>query len=92
MSVNKQLEALCYKALEDGPKLKREVNKWVTNYIKEDLDKRLYLIDGLNNLGFRLEKLKKIGVKNTAKCKDANEGLYAKGTWYIEDCVIDEVI
>jgi hypothetical protein len=36
--------------------------------------------------------LKKIGVKNTAKCKDANEGLYAKGTWYIEDCVIDEVI
>jgi hypothetical protein len=43
------------------------------------------LIDGLANFGFRLEQLKKIGVTNTAKCKDPNEGLYATGTWYIED-------
>jgi hypothetical protein len=41
------------------------------------------LIYGLNNLGFRLEKLKERGVKNTAKCKDANEGLLSKGTWYL---------
>lgn len=85
MSVNKEVEALCYEALEEGPKLKREVYKWVTDYIKEDLNERLYLIDGLDNFGFRLEQLKKIGVTNTAKCKDSNEGLYATGTWYIED-------
>ena len=85
MSVDKQIKALCYKALEEGPKLKKEINKWVCDYIAEDPSERLYLMYGLNNLGFRLEQLKEIGVRNTANCKDANEGLFAKGTWYIED-------
>ena len=81
MSVNKRLENLCYAALEDGPKLKWEINEYVVSTILKNDDKDL--IYGLNNLGFRLEALKKMGVSNTAKCKDANEGLYAKGTWYI---------
>ncbi len=81
MSVNERLEELCYDALVDGPKTKAEINKYVVDIVLKNgwTD----LIYGLNNLGFRIEKLKKIGVKNTAKCKDANEGLLSKGTWYI---------
>tara|TARA_Y100000748_G_C15434956_1_gene464780 strand:- start:817 stop:1065 length:249 start_codon:yes stop_codon:yes gene_type:complete len=81
MSVNERLEKLCYDALVDGPKTKIEINKYVVDIVLKNgwTD----LIYGLNNLGFRIEKLKKIGVKNTAKCKDANEGLLSKGTWYI---------
>jgi len=83
MSINKRLENLCYDALIDGPKEKAEINEYVVDKIlKNGWTDLLY---GLNNLGFRLEKLKKCGVRNTAKCKDANEGLYAKGTWYIEE-------
>ena len=81
MSVNERLEELCYDALVDGPKTKAEINKYVVDIVlKNGWTDFIY---GLNNLGFRIEKLKKIGVKNTAKCKDANEGLLSKGTWYI---------
>jgi hypothetical protein len=81
MNINKYLEDLCYAALVDGPKKKVEINEYVVNEILKTgwTD----LIYGLNNLGFRLEKLKERGVKNTAKCKDANEGLLSKGTWYL---------
>ena len=81
MSVNERLEKLCYDALVSGPKTKTEINKYVVDIVLKNgwTD----LIYGLNNLGFRIEKLKKIGIKNTAKCKDANEGLRSKGTWYI---------
>mgnify|MGYP003648619039 CR=1 FL=1 len=82
MSVNKKLEDLCYDALVDGPKKKLEINKYVVDKIlKNGWTDLLY---GLNNLGFRLEKLKEYDVKNTSKCKDANEGLLSKGTWYID--------
>ena len=33
MSVNKEIENLCWIALKDGPKLKREVNEFVVNHI-----------------------------------------------------------
>ena len=81
MSINKELKNICYAALVEGPKLKKEVNSFVVDYILSN--NFTHLIYGLNNLGFCLEDLKKNGVKNTAKCKDSNEGLYAKGTWYI---------
>ena len=86
MSVNKELESLCYNALKESPKLKKEVNEFVVDKILYDTttNSSRDLILGLNNLGFRLEALKKIGVTNTANCSDANEGLYSTGTWFIK--------
>ena len=81
LSINKRLENLCWKALEESPKTKPQVNEYVVNKILKN--NWTDLVFGLNNLGFRLEALKKKGVSNTANCKDANEGLYAKGTWFI---------
>ena len=82
MSVNKEIENLCWIALKDGPKLHREVNEFVVNHILSN--NLTHLIYGLNGLGFRLHGLKSKGkVSNTANCKDANEGLYASGTWFI---------
>ena len=81
-SQNKIIQNMCYEALVDGPKTKQEINEFVCNKIIET--KKLGLIYGLSNLGFRLEQLKKRGVTNTANCKDANEGLLSKGTWYIK--------
>ena len=82
VSVNKELEKICYSALVDGPKLKKEINTFVVDYIVSN--NLTHLIYGLNNLGVRLEGLKAKGkVSNTANCKDANEGLYATGTWFV---------
>ena len=66
----------------ESPKTKKEINDYVVSSILSNgwTD----LIYGLNNLGFRLEALKKRGVSNTANAKDANEGLYSKGTWFIK--------
>tara|TARA_B100000029_G_C17584906_1_gene960837 strand:+ start:2079 stop:2345 length:267 start_codon:yes stop_codon:yes gene_type:complete len=87
MSTNKKLEKLCYNTLLEGGKRKKEINIEVVDTIVKGLDipfEVRELLYGLNNLGFRLEKLKERGVKNTAKCKDANEGLVSPaGTWYI---------
>ena len=82
MSINKELENLCWIALEDGPKLKKEINEFVVDYI---LSNNLnHLIYGLNSLGFRLHGLKSKGkISNTANCKDANEGLGKTGIWSI---------
>ena len=87
MTTNEKLEKLCYNTLLEGGKRKKEINIEVVDTIVEGLDipfEVRELLYGLNNLGFRLEKLKESGVKNTAKCKDANEGLVSPpGTWYI---------
>ena len=84
MSLNREMEELCCKALKDSPKLKKEINEFVVaEILRED---RIDLVYQLSNIGFRLQSLKQKGlVSNTAKCKDANEGLYAKGTWYITE-------
>jgi len=85
MNFNKELEYLCYAALEKGPKKKYEINEFVVNSILHN-DLSVGLIYSLNNLGFRLESLKKKGlVTNTANCKDANEGLHSRGTWFIKE-------
>jgi len=85
MNFNKELENLCYAALEKGPKKKYEINEFVVNSILHN-DLSVGLIYSLNNLGFRLESLKKKGlVTNTANCKDANEGLHSRGTWFIKE-------
>ena len=87
MSVKKELESLCYNALKESPKLKKEVNKFVVDKILYDttINSTRDLILGLSNLGFCLESLKKFGVTNTANCSDANEGLYSTGTWFIKE-------
>lgn len=99
MSVTKKLMFRIYKALE-VPRKKKEWSKIVIDAMFADhgmdvskfpveLQKELY---GLPNIGFSAEAGKKKGIMmNTAKCKDANEGLHAKGTWYqtqneVEEC------
>ena len=82
MSINKELEKICYSALVDGPKQKRQINTFVVDYILSN--NLTHLIVGLSNLGFRLESLKKEGkISNTANCKCACEGLYSVGTWFV---------
>lgn len=90
MSVTKKLMVRIYKALE-VPRKKKEWSKIVIDDLFADygidvsefpvgLQEELY---GIPNIGFGAEAGKKKGIMmNTAKCKDANEGLYAVGTWY----------
>ena len=87
LMINAKIEELCLEALIDGDKGKAQINEFVVDklfatYKTEDALR--YFCTGLSNLGFRLEALKKKGlVANTAKCKDANEGLKKKGIWYL---------
>jgi len=87
LMINAKIEELCLEALIDGDKGKAQINEFVVDklfatYTTEDALR--YFCTGLSNLGFRLEALKKKGlVANTAKCKDANEGLKKKGIWYL---------
>tara|TARA_A100000164_G_scaffold289672_1_gene262868 strand:- start:351 stop:605 length:255 start_codon:yes stop_codon:yes gene_type:complete len=83
MTPKKELESLCYVVLIESPKTKKQINESVVNIIlKKNLTHLIYV---LNNLGFCLEALKKENlIANTAKCKDANEGLTSSAaTWYI---------
>ena len=86
--INEKIEELCLEALKDGDKGKAQINEFVVNKLfstyRNDNAWLEHYCTGLSNLGFRLENLKKKGlVANTAKCKDANEGLLKKGIWYL---------
>lgn len=90
MSVNKKFAVRIWEAL-DVPRKKKDWSKIVIDnmfaengYDVSEFPKELQeLIYGLPNIGFGAEMGKKKGiVMNTAKCKDANEGLYAVGEWY----------